>query len=145
MIDLQNDLTLNFVHIVHGFQMGNIDIKFQVLPTLGTTVATTLDDWKEFQMNFEKGEAAYDVAIGKSKDDIWTLLLGEWTKYITYQQSMDTYTTAYNQWVIDHDQWLIDVQNDPNLAEPQEPSIPLKNFVLEAEDLFDYISSVGIK
>jgi len=81
MIDLVNDLTLTFVWLIHNFELYFVDLKFKVLPTTGTIVATGLDDWIEFSVGFKKGTPGYVATIGKSKDDVWALILGEWDKY----------------------------------------------------------------
>ena len=83
MIDLLNDLTVQFVWKIDNYLLGFVDLKFQVLPTMGTTVASTITDWTEFQATFDKENSSteYNAIVGKSKADVWTLILGEWAKY----------------------------------------------------------------
>ena len=120
MIDLLNDLTLTFVWLIHNFENKTVDLKFRVLPTIGTVVATGLDDWLEFNITFVEGSAGYTAAIGKSKTEIWTLVVNEWTKYQV------------------HKQWTIDVIETPELTEPEQAAPELTY-------LFEYINTKGVK
>ena len=83
MIDLLNDLTVQFVWKIDNYLLGFVDLKFQALPTIGTTVASTITDWVEFGATFNKEHSPteYNAAVGKSKADTQTLILGEWVKY----------------------------------------------------------------
>jgi len=81
MLDLANDLTLTFESLIHNFELRFVSLMFRLLPTIGTTVATGLADWREFSVSFREGTVGYTASIGKSKDDVWTLILGEWAKY----------------------------------------------------------------
>jgi len=145
MIDLLNDLTLTFVHLIHNFELKFVDLQFRVMPTMGTTVNTSLSDWKEFGASFREESAGYIALIGKSKDDIWTLILGEWVKKKAFNTEMTTWQPLHDQWKIDHDQWIIDVQTTPALPEPDEPVIPVDASARELSGMFDYIQSVGVK
>ena len=67
MIDLKNDLTLTFVWLIHNFELGFVDLKFRVLPTIGTIVTTGLDDLREFNISFPKETSNYnEVLRGKT-------------------------------------------------------------------------------
>jgi len=145
MIDLLNNLTLIFVHLIHNFELRFVDLKFRVLPTIGTIVNTGLDDWKEFQLTFYKGSAGYTATIGKSKIEVWTLVSGEWDKYTQYISDMVIYTTAYDAYEVLFAQWQIDVQSDPELVAPNEPDAPVRSWVIELTNLFEYIDSIGVK
>ncbi len=120
MIDLLNDLTLHFVWLLHNFELEDVTLKFRVLPTMGTTVATVLTDWIEFNVSLREGTAGYSATIGKSKDDVWALILAEWTKYPV------------------HTKWMVDVQTTPDLTEPDAP-------VPELRALFEYVTEKGVK
>ena len=145
MIDLANDLTLTFVWIIHNFELKNIELKFRVLPTVGTTVATGLDDWKEINIGYQDPSAAYNVIIGKSKDEIWSLITIEYGKYTTYLSGYSQWVIDHDQWVIDHAQWEIDVNQTPSLEEPVDPIMPTPTHSDELTKLFEYVIEVGIK
>ena len=99
MIDLLNDLTLTFVHLIHNFELNFVDLKFQMWPTMGTVVATGLDDWIEFNVSFREGSVGYTACIGKSKDDVWILVLAEWAKYEVDLNSSVSELTALFEYV----------------------------------------------
>lgn len=82
MIDLKNDLTLHFAWLIHNFELGFVDMKFRLLPTMGTTVQTGLSDWIEQSVPIHSDAPEYASVIGKSKDEVWTIILGEWTKFV---------------------------------------------------------------
>jgi len=145
MIDLKNNLTLTFVSLIHNFELKTVNINFRVLPSMGTIVATGLKDWKEFSIGFRKNTTGCAAIIGKSKDDIWSLIFIEWSKYTTYSNETSIYQTAYDQWVINYDQWKVYVVGDPSLPQPIEPTAPIKEYQTELEILFEYINTVKVK
>jgi hypothetical protein len=142
---LQNNLTLTFVWLIHNYELKLVDLKFRVLPTIGTTVATGPDDWKEFSISFREDSNGYLATIGKSRDKIWTLILSQWTLYQTYLSALVVYNAEYSQYLIDYTAWELAVQIDSSLIAPTLPTPVVRSHVTELTELFDYIDSIGVK
>jgi len=145
MIDLQNNLTLTFVWLIHNFQDGSVDLKFRVLPTTNTIVTSSLSDWEEFTISITDTSPAYATTIGLSQADVQAIIINQWVKYQTYKDQLLSYNIIYDQYLINFAQWEIDVVGNPGLQAPVEPIIPTSTHAIELTLLFDYVYSIGIK
>jgi len=85
MFDLNNNLTLRAIMIVHNFHNTNIQFVFELFPTAGTVAGESEDEYRTFEIFGDKNDPGsvqvYQAAIGRSAADIKQILLAQWNLY----------------------------------------------------------------
>lgn len=92
-IDLNNNLTLRLIRVVHEFHQKSFHMAFELFPTEGTLAGQSPDEYRWFAVDGMKDDifsgAVYDAAIGKSAADIIQLLRAQYTLYQTDPKTIE--------------------------------------------------------
>jgi len=86
MIDLQNNLTLRHIRLSYEFFPRRwVGLDFQLIPTVGTQVTGSADEFRVFTLQWHEDNAGdgsvVDFLIGKSAAEVKAAILQQWQAY----------------------------------------------------------------